>query len=207
MIKHSGQLTRATLDGMIRERIVEQAADEDAGVGRLAAARSQRVRGELESAGGRRQAAGGGRCCGSRPSRPARSTTGSVCSCRSRRSPRPRASTPRPRRGTSSSPRELAKTSKSMKIDVNPRYGRWDAGRSTLPGAKIPVAARPVRRARRTASSRRRSSSSRAVPERVGRRQDALVRTVPHSPEGRPEQQQSHQPQRPVSPAGPASSC
>ncbi|OEV11260.1 hypothetical protein AN219_29765, partial [Streptomyces nanshensis] len=34
--------------------------------------------------------------------------------------------------------KELSATSKSMNIDVNPRYGRWDTDRSTLTGAKTP---------------------------------------------------------------------
>ncbi|MBQ0866529.1 SurA N-terminal domain-containing protein [Streptomyces smyrnaeus] len=135
MIKQSGKLTRATLDGMIRERIVEQAA-EDAGVG-VSRREVQRVRSQLE------QQAGGSKRLEAALLRQ-QSVAPDEIDNRIRmqllveKIAAAKGIDPMSPNGNQQLTAELSKVSKRMNIDVNPRYGSWDADRSTLTGAKTP---------------------------------------------------------------------
>ncbi|MGP3976629.1 SurA N-terminal domain-containing protein [Streptomyces sp. 8N114] len=135
MIKQSGKLTRSTLDGMIRERIVEQAADE-AGVG-VSRREVQRIRGQLEAqAGGSKQLEA---VLLRQQSVAPRDIDDRIrMQLFVEKIAKAKGIDPTSPQGNQQLTTELAKVSKSMKINVNPRYGRWDTGRSTLTGAKTP---------------------------------------------------------------------
>ncbi|MFI8852695.1 SurA N-terminal domain-containing protein [Streptomyces sp. 891-h] len=135
MIKQSGKLTRATLDGMIRQRIVEQAAD-DEGV-RVSRREVQRVRSELEGqAGGRKQLEAV--LLRQQSVAPDEIDDRIRMQLLVEKIAEAKGIDPTSPDGNQRLTTELAKVSKSMKINVNPRYGKWDANRSTLTGAKTP---------------------------------------------------------------------
>ncbi|MER7413266.1 MULTISPECIES: SurA N-terminal domain-containing protein [Streptomyces] len=135
MIKQTGQLTRATLDGMIRERIVEKAArDSDVKVSRREV---QQLRSQLEQqAGGRKQLEN--TLLRQQAVAPDEIDDRIRMQLRVEKIAKAADIDPRSPEGNQRLNAELAKASKAMKIDVNPRYGKWDTGRSTLAGAKTP---------------------------------------------------------------------
>lgn len=135
MIKQSGKLTRATLDGMIRERIVEQAA-EDAGVG-VSRREVQRVRSQLEEqAGGSKQLEAA--LLRQQSVAPDEIDNRIRMQLLVEKIADAKGIDPMSPNGNQRLTAELSKVSKRMDIDVNPRYGSWDADRSTLTGAKTP---------------------------------------------------------------------
>ncbi|NGO68714.1 SurA N-terminal domain-containing protein [Streptomyces boncukensis] len=135
MIKQTGQLTRATLDGMIRERIVKQAA-EDAGVG-VSRRELQQTRAEFQRGGGgkqqwersllRQQAIA-----------PGEIDERIRMQLRVEKIAKAEGIDPRTQQGNAQLNDKLAAVSKAMDIDVNPRYGKWNTGKSTLGTAKTP---------------------------------------------------------------------
>ncbi|MEW2223003.1 SurA N-terminal domain-containing protein [Streptomyces sp. NPDC006990] len=135
MIKQSGKLTRATLDGMIRERIVAQAA-RDAKVG-VSRREVQRVRGQLEvQAGGSKQLKAV--LLRQQSVAPDEIDDRIRMQLLVEKIAKAKGIDPTSPDGNQRLTKELSATSKSMDIDVNPRYGRWDTDRSTLTGAKTP---------------------------------------------------------------------
>ncbi|WP_432107095.1 SurA N-terminal domain-containing protein [Streptomyces sp. AA1529] len=135
MIKQSGKLTRATLDGMIRERIVAQAA-RDAKVG-VSRREVQRVRGQLEvQAGGSKQLKAV--LLRQQSVAPDEIDDRIRMQLLVEKIAKAKGIDPTSPDGNQRLTKELSATSKSMNIDVNPRYGRWDTDRSTLTGAKTP---------------------------------------------------------------------
>ncbi|MEU7313872.1 SurA N-terminal domain-containing protein [Streptomyces sp. NPDC007083] len=135
MIKQSGKLTRATLDGMIRERIVAQAA-RDAKVG-VSRREVQRVRGQLEvQAGGSKQLEAV--LLRQQSVAPDEIDDRIRMQLLVEKIAKAKGIDPTSPDGNQRLTKELSATSKSMNIDVNPRYGRWDTDRSTLTGAKTP---------------------------------------------------------------------
>ncbi|MFI7242892.1 SurA N-terminal domain-containing protein [Streptomyces qinglanensis] len=135
MIKQSGKLTRATLDGMIRERIVAQAA-RDAKVG-VSRREVQRVRGQLEvQAGGSKQLKAV--LLRQQSVAPDEIDDRIRMQLLVEKIAKAKGIDPTSPDGNQRLTKELSATSKSMNIDVNPRYGTWDTDRSTLTGAKTP---------------------------------------------------------------------
>ncbi|MEU3191166.1 SurA N-terminal domain-containing protein [Streptomyces sp. NPDC006992] len=135
MIKQSGKLTRATLDGMIRERIVAQAA-RDAKVG-VSRREVQRVRGQLEmQAGGSKQLKAV--LLRQQSVAPDEIDDRIRMQLLVEKIAKAKGIDPTSPDGNQRLTKELSATSKKMNIDVNPRYGRWDTDRSTLTGAKTP---------------------------------------------------------------------
>lgn len=132
MIKGSGQLTRATLDGLIRDRIVKQAA-KDAGVS-VTRREIGEVRNELE------KQAGGSKKLERAVLQQQAIAPGEIDN-RLRmqllvdkiaekdgidlRSPQ----------GQSRLNATFSKTARAMKVSVNPRYGKWDGKKSNLSNA------------------------------------------------------------------------
>ena len=135
MIKQSGQLTRATLDGMIREQIVARAA-KDAGV-KVARREVQQARAQLEQqAGGRK---GLEKALLQQQAIAPDEIDGRIrMQVRVEKIAKAEGINPSSPQGNGQLNAKLAEVSKAMKIDVNPRYGKWDAGKSTLGKAKTP---------------------------------------------------------------------
>ncbi|GAA2619391.1 SurA N-terminal domain-containing protein [Streptomyces axinellae] len=135
LIKQSGQLTRATLDGMIRDRIVQQAA-KDSGV-KITRRDVGRARSQIEhQAGGRKQLEA--TLLRQQAIAPDEIDSRIRMQLRVEKLASKEGIDPSSPQGNQQLNAVLAKTSKAMRIDVNPRYGTWDAGRSTLAGAKTP---------------------------------------------------------------------
>ncbi|WP_326689884.1 MULTISPECIES: SurA N-terminal domain-containing protein [unclassified Streptomyces] len=135
MIKQSGQLTRATLDGMIRDRIVQQAA-KDSGV-HLTRRDVERARSQIErQAGGRKQLEA--TLLRQQAIAPDEIDSRIRMQLRVEKLAAAKGIDPASPQGNQQLNAVLAKTSKAMKINVNPRYGAWNAGKSTLAGAKTP---------------------------------------------------------------------
>lgn len=129
LIKGSGRLTRAILDGMIRDRVVRKAA-EDAKVS-VTRNEVQQTRGRLEKqAGGAKHLKAtllqqDGIAPGEIDSRVRMQLAVDRIAKKAGIDP----STPQ---GNAQLGAELAKTSRAMKIDVNPRYGKWNSKRTAL---------------------------------------------------------------------------
>ncbi|NSC22138.1 hypothetical protein FM076_13435 [Streptomyces albus subsp. chlorinus] len=135
MIKQSGKLTRSTLDGMIRERIVARAA-EKAGVG-VTRREVQRVRAELEKqAGGKKQLEAA--LLRQQAVAPDEIDDRIRMQLRVEKIARAKGIDPTSPDGNQRLNAELSRVSEDMRINVNPRYGTWDAKTSTLAGARTP---------------------------------------------------------------------
>ncbi|WP_369208892.1 SurA N-terminal domain-containing protein [Streptomyces sp. PU-14G] len=135
MIKQSGKLTRATLDGMIRERVVAQAA-KDAGAG-VSRREVQQVRGELEKqAGGKKQL----ETVWLRQHHLAPDDIDDFIRMQLRIEKIAAAkgidlmSPEGPQRINA----QLSRVADDMKINVNPRYGEWNTRTSSLGGDRAP---------------------------------------------------------------------
>lgn len=135
MIKQSGQLTRATLDGMIRERIVEQAA-RDAGVG-VSRREVQQSRARIEQqAGGRKQLETS--LLRQQAIAPDEIDDRLRMQIRVEKIAKAERINPQSPQGNQRLNAKLAEVSKAMNIDVNPRYGKWDQRKSTLANSSTP---------------------------------------------------------------------
>ena len=135
MIKGSGQLTRATLDGMIRDRIVQRAA-KDAGVSvtrrEVGTARAQLQRqaggaAKLKAALLQQQAIAPGEINDRLRMQLAVDKIAKAAGI-----------SPQSPKGSAQLNAKLSKTSRAMKISVNPRYGTWDSAKSSLGKEKEP---------------------------------------------------------------------
>ncbi|SCK10617.1 SurA N-terminal domain-containing protein [Streptomyces sp. WMMB 322] len=129
MIKGSGQLTRAALDSMIRERIVERAA-KDAGV-----SVTRREVGEYQ-AQLRKQAGGEKRLKDALLQQQAVAPSQIDDWMRIQVSVDKIAKAggidPRTPQGNEALRKKFSKTSEKLHISVNPRYGKWDVQAATL---------------------------------------------------------------------------
>lgn len=135
MIKGSGQLTRATLDAMIRERVVRRAAH-DAHVS-VSRREVQQARAQLEhQAGGARQLKAG--LLQQQAIAPGEIDGRVRMQLAVDKIAKASHIDPRSPQGNAALNDKLAGTSKAMQIDVNPRYGTWDAKRATLGKADAP---------------------------------------------------------------------
>ncbi|OEV05345.1 SurA N-terminal domain-containing protein [Streptomyces oceani] len=135
LIQRSGQLTRAKLDGMIRERVVRQAADE-AGV-TVTRREVQQAREQFE-----KQPGGAQRMEATLLQQQGVASSGiddwiwlqvavqeiAEKSGHDLRTPQ----------GNKALSDQLTKVSEKMNIDVNPRYGEWDARKATLAEQETP---------------------------------------------------------------------
>lgn len=135
MVKSTGQLTRATLDGLIRDRIVDKAA-KDAGVhvtrrevGEARAQLSKRAGGEkkLKQALLQQQAIAPGEI--DRRLR-MQLLVDKIAKAEG--------IDPRSPQGPAALNAKFSEASEAMKITVNPRYGKWDAKKATLGNAQEP---------------------------------------------------------------------
>lgn len=135
MIKGSGQLTRATLDGMIRDRIVRRAA-EDAGVS-VSRREVHHMRAMLDrQAGGARQTEA--TLLQQQAIAPGEIDDRIRMQLAVDKIAKARGIDPQSPSGNAKLNALFAETSKSMRIDVNPRYGKWDTTKATLGNEKIP---------------------------------------------------------------------
>ncbi|MFG3260335.1 SurA N-terminal domain-containing protein [Streptomyces sp. NPDC048172] len=135
MIKQSGQLTRATLDGMIREKIVARAAD-DAGV-KVSRREIQQARAQIEKQAGGRKALE--KALLQQQAVAPDEVDGRIrMQVRFEKIAKAEGIDPRSPQGNTRLNAKLTQVSKAMKIDVNPRYGKWNAGKSALGTAKTP---------------------------------------------------------------------
>ncbi|NLU70881.1 SurA N-terminal domain-containing protein [Streptomyces sp. HNM0574] len=135
MISGSGQLTRAKLDGMLRDRIVAKAA-EDAKVS-VSRGEIQRTRAELaKQAGGREQLEV--MLLQQQGVAPDEIDDRIRMQLAVDKIARKAGIDPRSPQGNAQLNAELAKTSEAMGIDVNPRFGTWDAKKATLSSTTEP---------------------------------------------------------------------
>ncbi|MCF6526121.1 SurA N-terminal domain-containing protein [Streptomyces sp. JJ36] len=135
MIQRTGSLTRATLDGMIRHRIVERAA-EDAGV-TVSRQEVQRARDGFE-----RQTGGSKgfeeallRQQGVAPSDADAWVWMQVAVQKIARASGVNPGTPQ---GNQALTETFSRISEEMDIDVNPRYGEWSTERASLAPEEVP---------------------------------------------------------------------
>lgn len=129
MIERSGRLTQATLDGMIRDRIVQRAA-QDAGVS-VSRRAVQKARAAFEKQTGgakefrsvllQQQAVA-----------PSEVDAWVRMQLTVERIAQARGINPRSPEGNKALTDTFSKTSEEMDIDINPRYGDWDTKRSAL---------------------------------------------------------------------------
>lgn len=135
LIKGSGQLTRATLDGMIRDRIVERAA-RDAHV-TVTRREVQKLRGQLQ------QQAGGGPQMAATLLRQQAIAPGEIDNrlrmqlAVDKIAKKHRIDTRSPQ-GNRQLTALFGKTSRAMGIDVNPRYGEWNTKQAALGSQREP---------------------------------------------------------------------
>jgi hypothetical protein len=129
MIKGSGQLMRAALDGMIRERIVEKAA-KDAGVS-VTRREVGVYRAQL-----RKQAGGEKRLKDALLQQQAVAPSQVDDWLRMQvavdKIAKAEGIDPRTPQGNAKLRKQFSETSEALHVTVNPRYGRWDAKASTL---------------------------------------------------------------------------
>ncbi|WP_019549797.1 SurA N-terminal domain-containing protein [Streptomyces sulphureus] len=135
MIKQTGRLTKATLDGMIRERIVAHAAEE-AGI-HVTRRQLQQERRDFE-----RQAGGAKRLeqalLQQQAIAPGEIDSQLRMQLRIDRIAQREGIDPRTPQGNAALTRKLQGVSKAMSIDVNPRYGEWDQRKTALGEARSP---------------------------------------------------------------------
>lgn len=133
MIKGSGQLTRATLDGLIRDRIVKQAA-ENSGVS-VTRAEVGEARADL-----RRQAGGEAKLrealLQQQAIAPGEIDNRLRMQLLVEKIAEAENIDPRSPQGPTELNAMFAETSEAMKINVNPRYGKWDTKKATLGNTK-----------------------------------------------------------------------
>ncbi|MGW8374577.1 SurA N-terminal domain-containing protein [Streptomyces sp. ODS28] len=135
MVKGSGQLTRATLDGMIRDRIVHKAA-KDAGV-TVSRREVESMRGMLEQqAGGARQMEA--TLLQQQAIAPREIDERIRMQLAVEKIAKAKKINPQSPAGNQQLNALFADTSKTMGIDVNPRYGKWDTSKATLGNGKEP---------------------------------------------------------------------
>lgn len=135
MIKQSGQLARATLDGMIRDRIVKKTA-KDTGV-RVSRREIQQARAQLA------QQAGGAKRLQATLLQQQAIAPGEIderlhMQLQVEKIARAKKINPQTPAGNKQLNDAFARTSKAMGISVNPRYGKWDSAKSTLGKASTP---------------------------------------------------------------------
>lgn len=135
LIKGSGQLTRATLDGLIRDRIVKKAAkDADVSV----------TRREVGQARSQLQAQAGGAKKLKQALLQQQAIAPGEIDNRLRmqllvdKIAKAEGIDPSSPQGPAELNDKFAKTSAAMHIDVNPRYGKWDSKKATLGNASDP---------------------------------------------------------------------
>ncbi len=135
LIKGSGQLTRATLDGLIRDRIVKKAA-KDAGV--------SVTRREVGQARAQLQAQAGGSKKLKQVLLQQQAIAPGEIDNRLRmqllvdKIAKAEGIDPRSQQGPAELNDKFSKTSAAMHVDVNPRYGKWDTKKATLGNASDP---------------------------------------------------------------------
>lgn len=135
LIQRSGQLTRAKLDGMIRQRVVQQVA-EDAGVS-VSRREMQQTRQKYEKQAGGAQGLEAMllQKLGVAPSGiddwVRRQVTVQEIAKKADYDLRTR-------QGNEAMAERFAKVSKKMEIDVNPRYGKWKAENAALSDTETP---------------------------------------------------------------------
>jgi len=135
MISGSGQLTRATLDSMVRERIVRKAA-EDAHIS-VTRREVQAERGKLEKqAGGAKRLEAG--LLQQQAIAPSEIDERVRMQLTTDKLADKAGIDPRSPRGAAQLGRKLAKTSADMAIDVNPRFGKWNTAKSALGNGEDP---------------------------------------------------------------------
>ncbi|OEU87074.1 hypothetical protein DB35_26410 [Streptomyces abyssalis] len=135
MIKGSGQLTRAALDSLIRERIVEKAAKDEGvsvtrrEVGKYHAELRKQAGGEkrLKEALLQQQAVA-----------PPQIDDWLRMQVAVDKMAKAADIDPRTPQGNAALRKKLSKTSEDLNIDVNPRYGKWDVKAATLGNSTEP---------------------------------------------------------------------
>ncbi|GAB2784072.1 SurA N-terminal domain-containing protein [Streptomyces daliensis] len=135
MIKSSGQLTRATLDGMIRDLIVSKAAEESSvSVSRREV---QEMRGALaRQAGGEKQMKA--MLLQQQAIAPGEINDRIRMQLAVEKIAKAEGIDPQSPQGSAQLNERFAKTSKTMAVDVNPRFGKWDTKKATLANAEDP---------------------------------------------------------------------
>jgi SurA-like protein len=129
MIKGSGQLTRAALDGLIRERIVDKAA-KDAGVS-VTRREVGKYRGELrKQAGGEKQLKDA--LLQQQAVAPSQVDDWLRMQVSVDKIAKAEGIDPRTPQGNAALRKKFSEASEDLHITVNPRYGKWDAKESTL---------------------------------------------------------------------------
>jgi hypothetical protein len=135
MIKGSAQLTRATLDSMVRDRIVKRAV-KDAGVS-ITRRDVQRARADLRGqAGGEKQLKAA--LLRQQAVAPSDINDRLRLEIGVERVAKAAHINPRTARGNAALNARLARTSRELNISVNPRYGKWDTKKSSLGDAASP---------------------------------------------------------------------
>lgn len=135
MISASGQLTRATLDGMIRDRIVGRAAG-DAGV-TVTRGEMEKTRAELvRQAGGARQLEA--TLLQQQGIAPNELDGRIRMQLSVDKIAEKKGIDPKSRQGNAELSRELAATSEKMDISVSPRFGKWEAKKAALGASEEP---------------------------------------------------------------------
>lgn len=135
MIKGSGQLTRATLDSMVRDRIVRRAAKQagvtvtrrEVGTARAQLQKQAGGAKQLKAALLQQQGIAPGQIDGRLWLQLAVEKIAKADGIN-----------PRSAQGNAQLSAKLSKTSQAMKISVNPRYGTWDVKKSSLGTEKEP---------------------------------------------------------------------
>lgn len=135
LIQRSGQLTRATLDSMIRERVVREAAD-DAGVS-VSRREIQRMRGELEKGAGGAEAFKKS-LLQQQAIAPSEIDERVWLELTVRKIASASGIDLQTPDGNAALNAKFAETAKKMKIDVNPRYGKWSAAKAALATTESP---------------------------------------------------------------------
>lgn len=135
LIKRSGQLTRATLDSMIRERVVREAA-KDAGVS-VSRREIQRMRGELEKGAGGAEAFKKS-LLQQQAIAPSEIDDRVWLELTVRKIAGASDINLQTPDGNTALTAKFAETAKKMKIDVNPRYGKWSAAKAALAATEAP---------------------------------------------------------------------
>ncbi|RLL67231.1 SurA N-terminal domain-containing protein [Streptomyces sp. Z26] len=135
LVQRSGQLTRATLDTMIREQVVRAAAD-DAGVS-VSRREIQKLRDELEKgAGGTKQFEAA--LLQQQAIAPSEIDKRIRMELEVRKLAESEGIDLQSPEGNEALTAKFAATAEKMKIDVNPRYGKWSTKQASLAAVKEP---------------------------------------------------------------------
>lgn len=135
MLRGSGQLTRAALDSLIRERIVKQAA-EDAGVSVTRSEVGKYRAGLRKQAGSEKRLKDA--LLQQQAVAPSQIDDWMRMQVSVDKIAKSKDIDPRTPQGNLKLRKQLSKTSEDLHISVNPRYGKWDAKESTLGNASEP---------------------------------------------------------------------